>query len=102
MRLALGVLFVACCVALYVADATRSFWRIGLAEVVKRFKAPRAQSFLSIWRPGESGTPVLEQFSLRNGAPLRTLLKLPPRSFGPEGVEVTPAVGARAGPCGSW
>ena len=95
-----GVLVSACCVTLYVADAARASGGSDWPTVVKHFKAPRAQSFLSIWRPGESGTPVLEQFSLRDGAPLRTLLKLPPRSFREEGVQVVPAVGT-AGPCGS-
>jgi hypothetical protein len=87
-------LFVACCVVLSVAGATRASDESGWPTVVKPFKAPRAQSFVSVWRPGERGRPVLEQFSLRNGAPLRTLLKLPPDSYGPERVEVTPAVGA--------
>lgn len=90
----LGLLFLACCVALYVTSATRASGGSSWPTVVKRFKAPRAQSFVSIWRPGETGRPVLEQFSLRDGTPLRTLLKLPPDSFGPERVEVTPAVGA--------
>lgn len=55
-------------------------------RTVEHFESPLGDSFVSVWRPRGSHKSVLEQFSLRNGTPLRTLLDLPERRAGGDSV----------------
>lgn len=51
--------------------------------VTSRTPAPPPGTFLSRWDPPSSGGPVLEEFSLSDGRPLRQLVELPEGVSGP-------------------
>jgi Tol biopolymer transport system component len=48
-----------------------------LAETTRAPRPLASTTFLSLWRPGRESGPVLEQFSLRDGRPLRQLAAVP-------------------------